>query len=135
MMRRRRLILRASSDSQPNRHIVNYLEQVIKAGAKDHFDYITLHPYEVLDGIADNKGTEPIFMNIVPVVRKMLAAQNPAKVNVPIIFTELGCDAKQKGDDTQAHALDESLHHGHRARRAVHSVVRGHGMATAARWG
>ncbi len=84
---------------------VNYLEQVIKAGAKDHFDYITLHPYEVLDGIADNKGTEPIFMNIVPVVRKMLASQNPAKLNVPIIFTELGCDAKHKGEDTQAHAL------------------------------
>ena len=84
---------------------VNYLEQVIKAGAKDHFDYITLHPYEVLDGIAENKGTEPVFMNIVPVVRKMLAAQNPAKADVPIIFTELGCDAKQKGEDTQAHAL------------------------------
>lgn len=84
---------------------VNYLEQVIQAGAKDHFDYITLHPYEVLDGIADNKGTEPIFMNIVPVVRKMLAAQNPAKANVPIIFTELGCDARQKGADTQAHTL------------------------------
>ncbi len=84
---------------------VNYLEQVINAGAKDHFDYITLHPYEVLDGIAENKGTEPVFMNIVPVVRKMLAAQNPAKANVPIIFTELGCDAKHEGEDTQAHTL------------------------------
>ena len=58
---------------------VNYLEQVIKAGAKDHFDYIMLHPYEVLNGIADNAGTEAVFMNIVPTVRKMLAAQNPAK--------------------------------------------------------
>jgi Beta-galactosidase len=83
---------------------VNYLEQVIKAGAKDHFDFITLHPYEVLDGIVNNAGTEPLFMNIVPVVRKMLAAQNPDKVGVPIIFTELGCDAK-RGLDAQAHAL------------------------------
>lgn len=83
---------------------VNYLEQVIKAGAKDHFDFITLHPYEILDGIANKAGTEPVFMNIVSVVRKMLAAQSPAHVNVPIIFTELGCDAK-KGADTQAHAL------------------------------
>ncbi|NBV21663.1 MAG: hypothetical protein EBS05_07045 [Proteobacteria bacterium] len=83
---------------------VNYLEQVIKAGAKDHFDYITLHPYEVLNGIADNAGTEPVFMNIVPCLRRMLAAQNPAKANVPIVFTELGCDVK-KGEDTQAHAL------------------------------
>ncbi|MCX7006830.1 MAG: hypothetical protein NTY53_06220 [Kiritimatiellaeota bacterium] len=83
---------------------VNYLEQVLKAGAKGHFDFITLHPYEVLDGIANHAGTEVIFMNIVPVVRKMLAAQDPERVNVPIIFTELGCDAK-KGADTQAHAL------------------------------
>lgn len=83
---------------------VNYLEQVIKAGAKDHFDYITVHPYEVLNGIADNAGTEPVYMNIVPVLRKMLAAQNPAKKDVPVIFTELGCDVK-KGEDVQAHAL------------------------------
>ncbi len=83
---------------------VNYLEQVIQAGAKDHFDYITLHPYEVLNGIADNAGTEAVFLHIVPTLRKMLAARNPAKVNVPVIFTELGCDAK-KGTDTQAQAL------------------------------
>lgn len=83
---------------------VNYLDQVINAGAKNHFDYIVLHPYEVLNGIADNAGTEAVFMSIVPTVRKMLAAQNPAKVNVPIIFTELGSDAK-KGADNQAHAL------------------------------
>jgi hypothetical protein len=83
---------------------VNYLEQVIKAGAKDHFDYIVLHPYEVLNGIADSAGSESVYMHIVPTVRKMLAAQNPARVNVPIIFTELGSDAK-KGGDHQAHAL------------------------------
>lgn len=83
---------------------VNYLEQVIQAGAKDHFDYIVLHPYEVLNGIADNTGSEAVYMNIVPTVRKMLAAQNPAKVNVPIIFTELGSDSS-KGADNQAHAL------------------------------
>lgn len=83
---------------------INYLEQVVKAGAKDHFDFITLHPYEVLNGVADNVGTEPLFMHIVPTVRKMLAAQSPGRANVPIIFTELGCDLK-KGVDTQAHAL------------------------------
>ncbi|WP_395749019.1 hypothetical protein [Prosthecobacter sp.] len=83
---------------------INYLEQVIKAGAKDHFDYITLHPYEVLDGIVDNAGTEAVYMNIVPALRKMLTVQNPAKALVPVIFTELGCDVK-KGADAQAHAL------------------------------
>jgi hypothetical protein len=84
---------------------INYLEQVIKSGAKDHFDFITLHPYEVLNGIADHAGTEAVFMHIVPTLRKMLVAQNPEKVNVPVILTELGCDAKHKGDDTQAYAL------------------------------
>ncbi|MCB1279224.1 beta-galactosidase [Prosthecobacter sp.] len=83
---------------------INYLEKVIQAGAKDHFDYITLHPYEVLNGIADNAGTEAVFMHIVPTLRKMLAAQNPAKADVPVVFTELGCDVK-KGADTQAYAL------------------------------
>jgi hypothetical protein len=83
---------------------LNYLEQVIDAGAKDHFDFITLHPYEVLDGIAENVGTEALFLHIVPTTRKMLAARNPAKANVPIIFTELGCDLN-KGADVQASTL------------------------------
>ncbi len=83
---------------------VNYLEQVIKAGAKDHFDFITLHPYEVLGTVADSRGTEAVFMNIVPTVRKMLAAQNPSRRNVPIIFTELGSDAR-KGAEHQGQAL------------------------------
>ena len=83
---------------------LNYLEQVIKAGAKGHYDYIVLHPYEVLDGVASNAGTEAVYMNIVPAVRKMLAAQDPAKVNVPVIFTELGCEEK-KGADVQGHVL------------------------------
>jgi polysaccharide biosynthesis protein PslG len=84
---------------------VNYLEQVIQAGAKDHFDWITLHPYEVLDSVASNAGTEPVFMSIVPTLRKMLTVQNRAKADVPVIFTELGCDAKAKGPEVQAHAL------------------------------
>lgn len=83
---------------------ISYLDQAIQAGAKDHFDYITLHPYEILNGIADNAGTEAIYMNIVPSVRKMLAARNPEKQDVPVVFTELGCDSR-KGADVQAHAL------------------------------
>ncbi|HEX4084262.1 MAG TPA: hypothetical protein VHY22_05080 [Chthoniobacteraceae bacterium] len=83
---------------------VNYLERAIQAGAKDHFDFVVLHPYEALDAVADCAGYEPGFLNIVPAVRKMLAAQDPARENVPIIFTEIGCDAR-KGEDTQAQAL------------------------------
>lgn len=83
---------------------VNYLEQVIEAGAKDHFDYVVLHPYEVLDAVSDDNGSESIYMHVVPTVRKMLAARNPARANVPVLFTELGSDAK-RGNDRQAHAL------------------------------
>jgi hypothetical protein len=83
---------------------INYLEHVIRAGGKDHFDFITLHPYEVLNGVADDAGTESVFLHIVPTLRKMLAKQDPARANVPVIFTELGCDVK-KGADVQANAL------------------------------
>ncbi|NNJ27902.1 GH39 family glycosyl hydrolase [Alienimonas chondri] len=84
---------------------INYLEQTVLAGAKDHFDYIVLHPYEILDGVAENTGSEAVYLNVVPSVRKMLAARNPAKADVPILFTELGVDAERTGEDVQAHAL------------------------------
>ena len=90
---------------------INYLEHVIRRGAKDKFDWVSLHPYEVLGGVADNKGTEPLFMHIVPTLRKMLAEQDPARANVPVLFTELGCDAgspgqgQGKGPEGAAHAL------------------------------
>jgi hypothetical protein len=83
---------------------INYLDQAIEGGAKDHFDYITLHPYEVLNGIANNAGTESVYLHIVPTLRKMLTARDPARAQVPVIFTELGSDAG-KGLDHQAVAL------------------------------
>jgi hypothetical protein len=67
---------------------VVYLEQAILAGAADHFDFIAVHPYEGLGTAA--AGQEANFMSIVPTIRKMLAADDPALVNVPIWFTELG---------------------------------------------
>ena len=81
---------------------VNWLEQTILAGAKDHFDYITLHPYETLGAVTEDVGYEPVFLNIVPTVRKMLAAQDPARANVPIIFTEIGSDAGKDPDKPAA---------------------------------
>ena len=93
---------------------INYLDQTIKAGAKGHFDYITLHPYETAGIVLTHPGTEPVYMRIAPTVRKMLAAQDPGKVNCPIIFTEAGAAAdgkwavKLKGypaTEAQAHAV------------------------------
>ena len=76
---------------------INYLEQTIQAGAKDHFDFITVHPYELLGGVIRNQGTEALFMNIVPSIRKMLARVDPARAGVPVIFTELGVDSSPPG--------------------------------------
>jgi hypothetical protein len=90
---------------------VHFLRKAILGGAKDHFDYVTVHPYEVLGGVADGKGTEPLYMHIVPMIRKMLADVNPEKVDAPILFTELGCDAGPvgkgygKGPEVAAHTL------------------------------
>lgn len=67
---------------------VDYLEQALQAGAADHFDYLCVHPYEVL-GTVDS-GQEAEYMAIVPTLRKMLAAKDPAKWKVPIWFTEIG---------------------------------------------
>ncbi len=69
---------------------VNYLDQALAAGAKGHFDYITLHPYETAGCTITHPGTEPVYLHVAGTVRKMLAARDPAKVNCPIIFTELG---------------------------------------------
>ena len=80
-----------------------YLDAAIKSGAKGHYDYITLHPYEILGTVIAHPGTEPIFLTIASKVRKMLAAQDPGKVGVPIIFTEIGYDSK-RGADKQAQA-------------------------------
>lgn len=87
-----------------------YLDAALKAGAKGHYDYITLHPYEVLGAVAAHPGTEPLYLTIAAKTRKMLAAQDPDKVNVPIFFTEIGWNASHKsggssGPDMQAQAL------------------------------
>jgi hypothetical protein len=83
---------------------IRYLEQTIQAGAADCFDYICVHPYEVL-GTLDS-GQEALYMSIVPTIRKMLTARNPAKRNVPIWFTELGEEIQgQVTPDSQAQAL------------------------------
>lgn len=73
---------------------VNYLYQAIKAGAADHFDYVTLHPYEIAGGL--NRGEEPVYMSIVPTMRKMLADLDPARANAPIWLTEIGTEVGEK---------------------------------------
>lgn len=67
---------------------VNFLDQALLAGAAGHFDYITVHPYELLDLVDD--GWEAEYLSIVPTLRKLLAARDPTKQDAPIWFTEIG---------------------------------------------
>ena len=83
---------------------LNYLDRALVAGAKGHYDYITLHPYEVLGCVVNHPGTEPAYLSIVPNIRKMLAARDPGKIDVPVLFTEIGVDTR-RGTDKQAQAV------------------------------
>ncbi|MBC7287140.1 MAG: endo-1,4-beta-xylanase [Armatimonadetes bacterium] len=82
---------------------IHWIEEVIDAGARDHFDFIALHPYEVL-GLVESDGLEAQFMSIVPTLRKMLKAKNPSHADVPVWFTEIGYNAEQD-EPGQASAL------------------------------
>jgi hypothetical protein len=93
---------------------ITYLDQALVAGARGHFDYVTLHPYEVAGTIIKHPGTESVYLHIHSTLRKMLAARDPDKVNCPVIFTELGHAAAGQyaarlpgfsDVDAQAHAV------------------------------
>ncbi|PTY02243.1 hypothetical protein DB346_08995 [Verrucomicrobia bacterium LW23] len=83
---------------------LNYLDQALAAGAAGHYDYITLHPYEILGTVVNRPGTEPVYLSIVPNVRKMLAARDPARANAPVHFTEVGFDTR-RGLEKQSQAV------------------------------
>ncbi len=70
------------------RNDLQYLREVINAGAADHFDFIAIHPYEVTSHIDD--GVEVQFMNLAPRIRELLQEINPEKADVPIWITEVG---------------------------------------------
>jgi len=82
---------------------LNYLDQALAAGARGHFDYITLHPYETAGMVTDHPGTELVYLQIAGSTRKMLAARDPSKIDCPIIFTELGYSAASKANHDGPH--------------------------------
>lgn len=85
---------------------LGFLDRAIKAGAADHFDYIAVHPYEILDGVADRG--EVYFLSMADNLRKMLAA-NGQLAEMPLWITEIGVLAPNgpdaKGDQDQAEML------------------------------
>ena len=67
---------------------LQFMAESIRAGAKDKFDFVTLHPYEMAGMLA--QGWEGPYLGIVASVRAMLKDANPDRANVPIWFTEVG---------------------------------------------
>lgn len=75
---------------------VAYLNQAIKAGAADHFDYLCVHPYENVDSLAIPDG-EVSFLSMADSLRRMLAA-NKQRADIPLWMTEIGWQAPVKPD-------------------------------------
>ena len=74
---------------------VNFLDAAIKAGAGGYFDYVCIHPYEVLARLSD--GGEPQFLNMATMLRKMLAANHQPE-DMPLWITEVGSTAPIRPD-------------------------------------
>ncbi|MBN2713249.1 MAG: hypothetical protein JXR97_12585, partial [Planctomycetes bacterium] len=75
---------------------ISFMEQVIKLGGADHFDWIDIHPYELQGAIAN--GREYIFLNIMSNIRKMLKAHNQ-RDDIEVMVGEMGHAVKSKADE------------------------------------
>lgn len=69
---------------------VRFIDAAIKAGAGGHFDYICVHPYEILERLADRG--EPIFLSMATTLRTMLKA-NQQPDDIPLWISEVGAPA------------------------------------------
>jgi hypothetical protein len=74
---------------------VRFIDAAIKAGAADHFDYLCVHPYEILERLAD-KG-EPAFLGMATTLRNMLKV-NHQPDDLPLWITEIGAPAPIRPD-------------------------------------
>jgi polysaccharide biosynthesis protein PslG len=85
---------------------VNFLDRAIKAGAANHFDYISVHPYEKLGALMF--GGEPAFLAMAGVLRQMLSS-NHQPTDTPLWITEIGSVAPIAPDVMQDQAQAELL--------------------------
>ena len=75
---------------------VRFIDAAIKAGAGDHFDYICIHPYEILERLSDHG--EPAFLGMATTLRTMLKS-NHQPDDIPLWITEIGAPAPIRRDD------------------------------------
>jgi len=70
-----------------------YLHQTIRAltaaNKTNSFDYLCIHPYEIVDGLANENGEVP-FLWMSRLIRDMLKASAPERANAEIWITEVG---------------------------------------------
>ena len=74
---------------------IRWLAEAIAAGARHHFDYVALHPYERAELLPT--GNEIGFLSIVPTLRAMLRDVAPDQAAVPVVFSEVGIPTSVKG--------------------------------------
>ena len=74
---------------------VAFLNATIQAGAKDHFDFVCVHPYENLG--AAMAGEESSYLSLAGSLRTMLAANNQ-RADIPLWITETGRQSTIKAD-------------------------------------
>jgi hypothetical protein len=89
---------------------VRFLDAAIKAGAANYFDYICVHPYEILGRLSD--GGEPAFLSMTTTLRSMLKANHQPE-DIPLWITEIGSAAPLKRDDALDHVQASLLAKGY----------------------
>ncbi len=89
---------------------VRFLDAAIKAGAANYFDYICVHPYEILGKLSD--GGEPAFLSMTMTLRRMLKANHQPE-DIPLWITEIGSVAPVKRDDARDQAQASLLAKGY----------------------
>lgn len=89
---------------------IGFLNAAIGAGAAGHFDFVAVHPYEILDGVAE--GGEIYFLSMAGNLRRMLNA-NRERPGLPLWITEIGVKAPSapdpEGDKSQQLALAKAF--------------------------
>jgi hypothetical protein len=77
---------------------ISFMEQVIKLGGADHFDWIDIHPYELQGAIAG--GRESIFLQIMSNFRKMLKRHNQRE-DIEVLVGEVGAHVVTPEDEAR----------------------------------
>jgi hypothetical protein len=80
---------------------LSFLEQVINAGAADHFDFVNVHPYSLMAAVTN--GHEPVFLRLSTMLRAMLA-KTRQRPDIELCVSEIGIQSLDKAEPEQKQA-------------------------------